>query len=57
MLRALETRWEGDTAFQLPPNEHQQLIRLIERAYDGEGDVLRGARDERLDGLRRIVGY
>jgi 3-hydroxyacyl-CoA dehydrogenase len=57
MLRALETRWEGDTAFQLPPNEHQQLIRLIQRAYDGEGDVLRGAREERLAGLRRVVGY
>lgn len=57
MLRALETRWEGDTAFQLPPSEHQQLIRLIQRAYDGEGDVLRGARDERLAGLRRVVGY
>ena len=46
ILRALESRWEGDTGFQLPPNEHQQLIRLIERAYDGEGDVLKGARDE-----------
>lgn len=57
MLRAMETRWEGDTAFQLPPNEHQQLIRLIQRAYDGEGDVLRGARHERLTGLRRVVGY
>jgi 3-hydroxyacyl-CoA dehydrogenase len=57
MLRALETRWEGDTAFQLPHNEHQHLIRVIQRAYDGEGDVLRGARDERLDGLRRVVGY
>lgn len=57
LLRALETRWEGDTAFQLPPNEHQQLIRLIQRAYDGEWDVLSGARDERLAGLRRVVGY
>ena len=57
ILRALESRWEGDTGFQLPPNEHQQLIRLIERAYDGEGDVLKGARDERLAELRRIVGY
>jgi ketoreductase RED1 len=57
LLRALETRWEGDTGFQLPSAEHQQLIRLIERAYDGEGDVLRGARDERLAELRRIVGY
>jgi 3-hydroxyacyl-CoA dehydrogenase len=57
ILRALETRWEGDTGFQLPPAEHQQLIRLIERAYDGEGDVLKGARDERLAELRRIVGY
>lgn len=57
LLRTLETRWEGDTAFQLPPNEHQQLIRLIQRAYDGEGDVLRGARDERLAGLRRVVGH
>jgi ketoreductase RED1 len=56
-LRALETRWEGDTDFQLPSAEHQQLIRLIERAYDGEGDVLRGAREERLSELRRIVGY
>ncbi len=57
ILRALETRWEGDTGFHLPPVEHQQLIRLIERAYDGEGDVLKGARDERLAELRRIVGY
>jgi len=57
LLRALETRWEGDTSFYLPPAEHQQLIRLIERAYDGEGDVLKGARDERLAELRRIVGY
>jgi 3-hydroxyacyl-CoA dehydrogenase len=57
ILRALETRWEGDTGFHLPPAEHQQLIRLIERAYDGEGDVLKGARDERLAELRRIVGY
>jgi 3-hydroxyacyl-CoA dehydrogenase len=56
-LRALESRWEGDTGFQLPSAEHQQLIRLIERAYDGEGDVLRGAREERLAELRRIVGY
>lgn len=57
MLRALESRWEGDTGFQLSPAEHQHLIRLIERAYDGEGDVLKGARDERLAELRRIVGY
>jgi ketoreductase RED1 len=56
-LRTLETRWEGDTSFHLPSAEHQQLIRLIERAYDGEGDVLKGARDERLAELRRIVGY
>jgi 3-hydroxyacyl-CoA dehydrogenase len=57
ILRALETRWEGDISFQLPHAEHQHLIRLIERAYDGEGDVLKGARDERLAELRRIVGY
>ncbi len=57
LLRALETRWEGDNGFYLPPAEHQHLIRLIERAYDGEGDVLKGARDERLAELRRIVGY
>jgi 3-hydroxyacyl-CoA dehydrogenase len=57
ILRAMETRWEGDTGFHLSPSEHQQLIRLIERAYDGEGDVLKGARDERLAELRRIVGY
>lgn len=56
-LKALESRWEGDTGFQLPSAEHQQLIRLIERAYDGEGDVLRGAREERLTELRRIVGF
>lgn len=57
LLRALETRWEGDTSFHLPSAEHQHLIRLIERAYDGEGDVLKGAREERLAELRRIVGY
>lgn len=56
-LRAMESRWEGDTSFQLSPSEHQHLIRLIERAYDGEGDVLKGAREERLTELRRIVGY
>jgi 3-hydroxyacyl-CoA dehydrogenase len=57
LLKALESRWEGDTGFQLPSAEHQQLIRLIERAYDGEGDVLRGAREERLAELRKIVGF
>jgi 3-hydroxyacyl-CoA dehydrogenase len=57
LLRALETRWEGDTSFHILPADHQHLIRLIERAYDGEGDVLKGARDERLAELRRIVGY
>jgi ketoreductase RED1 len=57
LLRALETGWEGDTSSQLSPAEHQHLIRLIERAYDGEADVLKGARDERLAELRRIVGY
>jgi ketoreductase RED1 len=57
LLRAMETRWEGDTSFHLPSAEHQHLIRLIERAYDGEGDVLKGAREERLAELRRIVGY
>ena len=57
LLKALESRWEGDTGLLLPSAEHQQLIRLIERAYDGEGDVLRGAREERLAELRRIVGY
>lgn len=56
-LRAMESRWEGDTSFQLSHSEHQQLIRLIERAYDGEADVLKGARDERLTELKRIVGY
>jgi ketoreductase RED1 len=57
MLRALESRWEGDHGFHLSSAEHQHLIRIIERAYDGEGDVLKGARDERLAELRRIVGY
>jgi ketoreductase RED1 len=57
VLRSLETRWEGDNGLHLEPTEHAHLIRLIERAYDGEGDVLRGARDERLVELRRIVGY
>jgi ketoreductase RED1 len=57
MLRTLEGRWSGDGEFHLSSTEHQHLIRLIERAYDGEGDVLKGARDERLAELRRIVGY
>jgi ketoreductase RED1 len=57
LLRAVETRWEGDASFHLPHAEHQQLIRMIERAYDGEGDVLKAARDERLAELRKIVGY
>ena len=57
LVRALETRWEEDTSFQLPSADHQHLIRLIERAYDGEGDVLKAARDERLAELRKIVSY
>jgi ketoreductase RED1 len=57
VLRALEERWRGDSESHLSSTEHQHLIRLIERAYDGEGDVLKGARDERLTELRRIVGY
>jgi 3-hydroxyacyl-CoA dehydrogenase len=57
LLRSVESRWEGDDGFHIPPAEHAHLIRLIQRAYDGEGDVLRGARDERLVELRRIVGY
>jgi 3-hydroxyacyl-CoA dehydrogenase len=55
-LRSVE-RWDGDNGFHIPPADHAHLIRLIERAYDGEGDVLRGAREERLVELRRIVGY
>lgn len=57
LLRSLEGRWKGDNGFHIPPTEHAHLIRLIQRAYEGEGDVLRGARDERLVELRRIVGY
>lgn len=57
ILRAWERGWNGDGGFHLSPADHQHLIRLIERAYDGEGDVLKGARDERLAELRRIVGY
>jgi 3-hydroxyacyl-CoA dehydrogenase len=57
VLRKVESRWEGDDGSHIPPAEHAHLIRLIQRAYDGEGDVLRGAREERLVELRRIVGY
>ena len=57
VLRSVETRWEGDNGFHIPPAEHAHLIRMIQRAYEGEGDVLRGARDERLAELKRIVGY
>ena len=57
VLRSVESRWEGDNGFHIPPAEHAHLIRLIQRAFDGEGDVLRGAREERLVELRRIVGY
>jgi 3-hydroxyacyl-CoA dehydrogenase len=57
VLRSVESRWEGDNGFHLPPAEHAHLIRMIQRAYEGEGDVLRGAREERLVELRRIVGY
>jgi 3-hydroxyacyl-CoA dehydrogenase len=56
VLRWVENRWDGDNSFHIPPAEHAHLIRLIQRAYDGEGDVLRGARDGRLEELRRIVG-
>jgi 3-hydroxyacyl-CoA dehydrogenase len=57
VLRSVETRWDGDNGFHIPPAEHAHLIRMIQRAYEGEGDVLRGARDERLAELKRIVGY
>lgn len=56
VLRWVENPWDGDNSFHIPPAEHTHLIRLIQRAYDGEADVLRGARDERLAELRRIVG-
>lgn len=56
-LRTVEERWAGDNGFHIPPSEHAHLIRMIQRAFDGEGDVLRGAREERLTELRRIVGY
>jgi 3-hydroxyacyl-CoA dehydrogenase len=55
-LRGVES-WDGGNGFHLPPAEHAQLIRMIQRAFDGEADVLRGAREERLVELRRIVGY
>jgi 3-hydroxyacyl-CoA dehydrogenase len=57
LLRSLEGRWNGDNGFHILPTEHAHLIRLIQRAYDGESDVLRGAREERLVELTRIVGY
>ena len=57
VLRSVETRWDGDNGFHIPPAEHAHLIRMIQRAYEGEGDVLRGARDERLAELKKIIGY
>jgi ketoreductase RED1 len=57
LLKAVESGWEGHNGFHIPPAEHAHLIRMIQRAFDGEGDVLRGAREERLIELRRIVGY
>jgi 3-hydroxyacyl-CoA dehydrogenase len=57
VLRWVENGWDGDNGFHIPPAEHAHLIRLIQRAFDGEADVLRGARDERLVELRRIVAY
>jgi 3-hydroxyacyl-CoA dehydrogenase len=57
LLRLVESGWDGDNGFHIPPAEHAQLIRLIQRAFEGEADVLRGARDERLVELRKIVGY
>jgi 3-hydroxyacyl-CoA dehydrogenase len=56
-LRLVEGPWDGENRLNLPPAEHAHLIRMIQRAYDGEADVLRGAREERLVELRRIVGY
>jgi 3-hydroxyacyl-CoA dehydrogenase len=57
LLRLVESGWDGDNGFHIQPTEHAHLIRLIQRAFDGEADVLRGARDERLVELRRIVAY
>jgi 3-hydroxyacyl-CoA dehydrogenase len=57
LLRLVETGSDGDNGFHIPPAEHAQLIRMIQRAFEGEADVLRGARDERLVELRKIVGY
>jgi 3-hydroxyacyl-CoA dehydrogenase len=56
-LRLVEGPWDGDNGVNLPPAEHAHLIRMIQRAYEGEADVLRGAREERLVELRKIVGY
>src|SRR4051812_207059 len=57
LLRDVEVRWDGDNGFQLSSADHAHLVRMIQRAYDGEADVLKGAREERLAELRRIVGY
>src|SRR3954471_14221546 len=48
LLRWVESGCDEDNGFHIQPAEHAQLIRLIQRAFDGEADVLRGARDERL---------
>lgn len=57
VLRMVESGWDGNNGFHIPPAEHAQLVRMIQRAFEGEADVLRGARDERLVELRRIVSY
>jgi carnitine 3-dehydrogenase len=56
LLQSYETVWEDlPTWSKLEPDQQQKLIRMIERAYDQQIDVIRPARNRRLVAILRAL--
>jgi 3-hydroxyacyl-CoA dehydrogenase len=57
LLAAFEGLWDGKLAGwgKLEPSQQRALTQAIERAYSGQVDMLRGARDRRLSAILRAL--
>ncbi|HEY3279913.1 MAG TPA: 3-hydroxyacyl-CoA dehydrogenase family protein [Gemmatimonadales bacterium] len=57
LLAAFEGLWEGNLANwrKLEPEQQRALTQAIERAYSGQVEMLRGARDRRLSAILRAL--
>jgi 3-hydroxyacyl-CoA dehydrogenase len=57
LLAAFEGLWEGNLATwrKLEPEQQRALTQAIERAYSGQVEMLRGARDRRLSAILRAL--